>query len=289
MEVKMIELKNVNKSFHKKLVLNNLNYTIGQGVYGLLGPNGAGKTTLMRTIVNLQEVLTGEILVNGENVRKNKKVLRNIGYLPQKFGVFTELTVWEMMNYFANLKKIPRGERKEQIEACLEIVNLSDTKNRRACKLSGGMIRRLGIAQALLGNPDILLLDEPTSGLDPEERMRFKNIISKIGKEKTILISTHIVEDVEACCNHIIVMKEGMILAGGTSDAIRKYAEHRICEADRASIECLQTAYYIEKEFERDNRILCRAIVKEEASIKKEEPTIEDGYMCLLKGEMFNE
>lgn len=280
----MVELKNISKAFKKKEVLKNIQYTLDEGVYGLLGPNGAGKTTLIRTIANLYDVQSGEILIDGINIKKQNKI-GNIGYLPQKFGVFTELTVQEMMEYFANVKKIHKREQKKQIEECLKVVNLENEKKKKACHLSGGMMRRLGLAQALIGNPKLLLLDEPTAGLDPEERMRFKGIISSIRKEKTILISTHIVEDIEACCNHIIVMKDGAVLNGGTTNEIRNFAWNRICEIDKDSLGSLQTHYYVEREYEKNNRIFCRVIVSEDTNITKVEPTIEDGYMCLLKGD----
>lgn len=147
------------------------------------------------------------------------------------------------------------------------------------------MIRRLGIAQALLGNPKLMLLDEPTAGLDPEERIRFKGIISKIRKGKTILISTHIVEDIEACCNHIIVTKDGVILNGGTNEKIRNFARNRICEMEKDSLGGLHVPYYVEREYEKNDQIFCRVIVSGNADIAKTEPTIEDGYMCLLKGD----
>lgn len=280
----MVELKSVSKAFKKKIVLNNIQYTLEEGIYGLLGPNGAGKTTLIRTIANLYDVQHGEILIDGVNIKKQNK-LGSIGYLPQKFGVFTDLTVQEMMEYFANIKKIGWKERRKQIDECLKIVNLESEKKKKACHLSGGMIRRLGVAQALLGNPKLLLLDEPTAGLDPEERIRFKGIISRIRKGKTILISTHIVEDIEACCNHIIVMRDGTILKGGTGDEIRNFARNRICEMEKSSLNSLQVPYYVEREYEKNDHIFCRVIVSADTNIAKTEPTIEDGYMCLLKGD----
>lgn len=280
----MVELKNVSKAFKKKIVLNNIHYTLEEGIYGLLGPNGAGKTTLIRTIANLYDVQHGEILIDGINIKKQNK-LGNIGYLPQKFGVFTDLTVQEMMDYFANVKKINWKERKKQIEECLKVANLESEKKKKAGHLSGGMIRRLGIAQALLGNPKLMLLDEPTAGLDPEERIRFKGIISKIRKGKTILISTHIVEDIEACCNHILVMKDGVILKGGTNEEIRNFAKNRICEVEKDSLEELHVSYYVEREYEKNDQIFSRVIVSGDTNIAKTEPTIEDGYMCLLKGD----
>ena len=187
----MLEMKAVQKSFKKKMVLKGIDCEIGEGVYGLLGPNGAGKTTLMRCIVGLYSLQGGQILFDGKDVAKNGDLLARIGYLPQKFGLFKELKVYNMMEYFATLKNIPKEEQRPAIEKSLEIVNLSERMGDRVGALSGGMIRRLGIAQAVLGEPEVILFDEPTAGLDPEERMRFKNIIASIKKGRTILIDVY--------------------------------------------------------------------------------------------------
>ena len=221
----MLEMKAVQKSFKKKMVLKGIDCEIGEGVYGLLGPNGAGKTTLMRCIVGLYSLQGGQILFDGKDVAKNGDLLARIGYLPQKFGLFKELKVYNMMEYFATLKNIPKEEQRPAIEKSLEIVNLSERMGDRVGALSGGMIRRLGIAQAVLGEPEVILFDEPTAGLDPEERMRFKNIIASIKKGRTILISTHIVEDVEAVCDHILVMDNGLIVGAGTDSQVRAAAQ----------------------------------------------------------------
>ena len=168
----MIRIHNCNKNFKKIKAINNFSVNISQGVYGLLGSNGAGKTTLMRCICGLYQTDSGKIETD----------IENIGYLPQKFGMFRELTVREMMEYFATLKKIDKSLQKAQIEDSIEKVNLSGRIDDRISTLSGGMVRRVGIAQAILGNPQVVLFDEPTAGLDPEERLRFKNVISRIKK-----------------------------------------------------------------------------------------------------------
>lgn len=200
----MIEVKHVSKRFGKKQVLNNISCTIEKGIYGLLGPNGAGKTTLMRCMTNLYSLSGGEVLIDGVSSKKKKKT--NIGYLPQSFGLFKELNVYDSMNYFCNLKGIPKKERKEEILRCIHAVNMEENLKKAGGKLSGGMMRRVGVAQALLNHPELILFDEPTAGLDPEERIRFKNTISSLGGEETVIISTHIVEDIEACCDKVIVM-----------------------------------------------------------------------------------
>lgn len=204
----MLVLENVSKKFRKREALKDVSVQIDEGCYGLLGPNGAGKTTLLRCVLGLYPVSSGRISLDGEPAE--------IGYLPQKFGMFQELTAYDMLYYFATVKKIPGPLRKSEIEKVLSLVNLEDRTGEKVRKLSGGMQRRIGIAQALLGNPRLIFLDEPTVGLDPEERARFRDIMGEIRKARTILISTHIVEDVESVCDRVIIMNHGHILENVT-------------------------------------------------------------------------
>lgn len=200
----MIRIDKVTKKFKRWEAIRDFTCKLTAGCCGLLGPNGAGKTTLLRCVLGLYPVTSGNVeLDNGIS----------IGYLPQKFGLFRELKVKDMMDYFAVAKKVPKGKRTDEIMRVLELVHLSDRADDRAGQLSGGMQRRLGIAQAVLGDPDVLLFDEPTTGLDPEERARFKDIIRQLDRDrKCIVISTHIVEDVESVCDRVILMKEGKLL-----------------------------------------------------------------------------
>lgn len=225
----MIEIKDVSKRFRRKEVLKDVNCIIESGVYGLLGPNGAGKTTLIRCMMSLYKISSGEILVNGRNIKKRREV--KMGYLPQSFGLFKELNVYDSMKYFCNIKVIAKKDRTSEIERCLRIVNIENEMSKTGNKLSGGMIRRIGIAQALLGNPEYIFLDEPTAGLDPEERQRFKNIILNLDKNATVLISTHIVEDIETCCDKVIIMDQGQILCV-------KKCEDLICQVEGKVIAC---------------------------------------------------
>ena len=238
-----LEICNVEKKFKKNEVLKKLNCTLESGVYAILAPNGVGKTTLMRCIADIYSY-HGEIKFNGKNIKKQKV---KIGYLPQQFGLFPELTVYQMMEYFCNLKKISKKERKAAIEICLKKVNLYDKKDEKNRKLSGGMIRRVGIAQAILGEPDIILFDEPTAGLDPEERMRFKNIINNITGNSIVLISTHIVEDVEACCESVLIASDGRIKKQGTVEQIQECAKNRIIEIPEEKIEDDNVSCYYKK------------------------------------------
>lgn len=281
----MIEIKNVSKKFGKKEILKNINFVMDKGVYGLLGPNGAGKTTLMRCLTNLYSLSAGEVWMDGVNVKKKKRV--NVGYLPQTFGLFKELNVYDAMNYFCNLKGIPRGRRKEEIMRCIRAVNMEENLKKRGGNLSGGMMRRIGVAQALLNKPSCILFDESTAGLDPEERMRFKNIISALGKEETVVISTHIVEDVEACCDKVIIMDQGKILCIKTCGELAQDAAGKVIACKKGEEAKLTCGYYIEKQFEKGGEIYYRVLLQDKlcaGSFDLLEPTIEDGYMSVIKG-----
>ncbi|WP_051437706.1 ABC transporter ATP-binding protein [Eubacterium xylanophilum] len=208
----MINIYNISKSFKRRNVLNDLSVDFERGCYGLLGPNGAGKTTLIRCILGLYKTDEGSIKV-GDDIQ--------IGYLPQNFGMFNELSLKDMMEYFAASKKIPKDKRAEEIEKALTYVNLADRMNDRVSHLSGGMKRRAGIAQAILGNPDVLIFDEPTTGLDPEERARFKEVIKRLREDgKCIIISTHIVDDVEHICDKVVIVKDGHVLINSTVEDV---------------------------------------------------------------------
>lgn len=204
----MLTINHVYKKFGKKEVLSDICLQLDEGCYGLLGPNGAGKTTLLRMILELYPVRKGSIHLDSPG---------GVGYLPQKFGALRELTVHDILLYFASLKKIPRTDQEAEIDRVLNLVNLSDRKKDRMSRLSGGMQRRVGIAQAVLGDPGILIFDEPTAGLDPEERVRFKKLIQQVMEKKTVLISTHIVADVESLCDHVIIMNRGRVIRNLTT------------------------------------------------------------------------
>lgn len=278
----MLEVINLDKAFKKKEVLKNVSISLKPGVYGLLGSNGAGKTTLIRCLVKLYHIDKGQIQYNGVDVIKNSAFTENVGYLPQKFGLFKELTVYDNLQYFGVLKKIPKSSMEASIKACLEIVNLKDKINDRVSTLSGGMIRRLGIAQALLGEPEIIIFDEPTAGLDPEERLRFKNILSTIKENKIIVISTHIVEDVEACCDGLIIMNEGTILKEGSCGEIIAMAEGKVFEVKEGTY--INPSCYIQKSYLKNGERVLRILSGKPVGDKQLEPTIEDGYMCIMKG-----
>lgn len=272
----MLTLANVSKKFRRKEVLKHLSLQLDEGCYGLLGPNGAGKTTLLRCILGLYNVNSGEISFHGEK--------QSIGYLPQKFGMFREMTVYDMLYYFAAVKKIPKNLRGDEIERVLSLVNLEDRCRERVSRLSGGMQRRVGIAQAVLGDPDIIFFDEPTAGLDPEERTRFRTVIANIKEDKTILISTHIVEDVESICDRVIMMDQGNILENVTVEDACMFAKGKVYEMKEESAN-IQEPYYLEKVYQRDGTSYIRILSSREqlGGIPKE-PNLEDGYLARIKG-----
>ena len=269
--MEVFEVTGLYKNFRKKDVLKGIDLQLDNGVYGLLGPNGAGKTTLIRCITGLYDFRKGSVAVD-----KN-----SIGYLPQAFGTYRELSLYEAMEFFCVLKNIPKAEYRNQIEKVLESVNLYENIDDKVKTLSGGMLRRLGIAQTLLGNPKVLIYDEPTAGLDPEERLRFKRIISEYSKDRVVIISTHIVEDVESVCDKIIVMSDGIVLKQGTAGEIASAADNKvyICEKEYLA----DTDVFIEKEFEKNGKKMYRILSNRECNMERENPTIEDGYLCTLK------
>ncbi len=280
----MIQINELSKKFRNKTALNNIELTFENGMYGLLGPNGAGKTTLMRTMLGLYKIQKGDILFDGKSIKKDDSFMRHIGYLPQKFGLFKELTVYEMMEYIATLKTLTKDEQRAQIEACVEMVNLTDRLNDQIEALSGGMLRRLGIAQAMLGNAKVLIVDEPTAGLDPEERIRFKNLLATLKKDRIIIISTHIVEDVEALCDHIIIIDQGKLAGSGDSEEIRQIAKDKVYHVNPEKENELTGDYFVEKRYHVENQDMLRVLSKETQPGELVSPTIEDGYMCRVKG-----
>ncbi len=279
----MLELQNVCKSFGRKQVLRDLSVRFPSGTIALLGPNGAGKTTLLRTILGLYRCRSGKLFWDGEDATNKETVAAHTGYLPQKFGVFPNLSCHDMLEYFALLKKIPKQNIESEIQRCLALVNLSDRAKSRCGSLSGGMIRRLGIAQSLLGDPELLLFDEPTTGLDPEERLRFKLLLHNTAGKKTILISTHIVDDVEALCTHVVVMDQGSVIANLTSQDMADRAEGLVWQVPKNQEHALPQGAYIRamRQMPEGDMLL---VLSEIPVGKSMAPTVEDGYLCCLKG-----
>lgn len=226
-----LTLEGVTKKYGDKKAVSGVSCTLGQGVYGLLGANGSGKTTLLRMICGILEATEGSIRYGGSRIGElGAEYRRVLGYLPQDFGYYPEFTAKRFLLYLAALKAMPKEEAEARTEELLEMVELTREKGKKIKTFSGGMIRRLGIAQALLNNPEILILDEPTAGLDPRERIRFRNIISSLSKCRTIILSTHIVSDVEYIADEILLMKEGALLATGDMGRMLEMVRGKVWE-----------------------------------------------------------
>jgi ABC-type multidrug transport system ATPase subunit len=213
-----LSLKNINKTYSNGIkAIEGVSLDIGNGMFGLLGPNGAGKSSLMKTIAGLQSPDNGSISLNGVDIIADTDFIKKqLGFLPQDFGVYPKISAYDLLSHLATLKGVSdKNARKEQILALLDKVNLYQHRNKEVYTFSGGMRQRFGIAQALLGNPQLIIVDEPTAGLDPEERNRFNNLLSEIGEDIIIILSTHLVEDVKNLCPNMAIMHQGRVIAQG--------------------------------------------------------------------------
>ena len=227
----MLRIENISKTYGNGVqALKDVSLEIPRGMFGLLGSNGAGKSTLMRTLATLQEVDSGSIFLDDVDVLKEKHAVRKIlGYLPQEMGIYPGIPAETLLDHFAVLKGLAHsGERREVVETLLRMTNLYDVRRRKLGTFSGGMRRRFGIAQALLGDPELIIVDEPTAGLDPEERLRFLNLLSEIGETAVVILSTHIVEDVRELCSRMAILSRGRVLLRGEPGALVARLEGRV-------------------------------------------------------------
>lgn len=281
-----IEIKELNKFYgKKKQALSNVNLTIEQGMFGLLGRNGAGKTTLMKTLATLLKKQSGSISVCGIPIENAKEIRKIVGYLPQDFSMYPTMTVIEAMDYLGILSGIGTKERKERIDLLLKKVNLTEHKNKKVKALSGGMKRRLGIAQALLNDPKVLIVDEPTAGLDPEERIRFRNLLCDVSEERIVILSTHIVGDIEATCENLAILNEGSILYCGTVSDLLDTANGKVFSkmVDKRDLPKLKKEYNIIGMHSQGNKTYIRFLAEVPyPDAESCEPNIEDAYMLYL-------
>lgn len=281
MELKMLDLT---KQFGDFTAVDHINLTMTNGVYGLLGVNGAGKTTLMRMICTLLQPTGGKILCDGKDISKMGADYRNLlGYLPQDFGFYPEFTVKDYLLYIAALKDIRPAVAKKRVKDLISKVGLSKAANKKMKKLSGGMKRRTGIAQAMLNDPKILILDEPTAGLDPNERIRFRNLISELSEDRLVLLSTHIVSDVEYVANEIWLMKDGGLLHQGTADELIHSMADNVwkCYADKSDVPALMKRYKISNIKSEPHGVEVRIISREKPfpDAVMEEANLEDVFL----------
>ncbi|MBW9146742.1 ABC transporter ATP-binding protein [Clostridium sp. CM027] len=283
-----ININNLSKKFSGMSALKDVNLTIDQGMFGLLGRNGAGKTTLMRILATLLNKSSGEISICGIDILKTKELRKLIGYLPQDFSVYPNLSVYEAMDYLGVLSEVPSSERKKVIPELLEKVNLLDCKKVKVRALSGGMKRRLGIAQAILHNPKVLIVDEPTAGLDPKERIRFRNLLCELAKDKIVILSTHIIGDIEATCKNIGILDNGSLIFKGTVQELKSKAEGKVfsMNVNPEELERIKQKYIITGMIMLGDSISIRVIsdVPPSDNAQIREPNIEDSYMLMIGG-----
>ncbi len=284
MEIQITSLK---KTYGNKTVLDSVTFSIGNGMFGLIGRNGAGKTTLMRILATLSRPSGGQVTFNGIPLQDTKKIRSFIGYLPQEFSLYQDMSVFEVMRYLAALSGIPGEVWRERIPKLLWQVNLWDDRTKKAGKLSGGMKRRLGIAQALLDDPQVLIVDEPTAGLDPEERLRFYTLLDEFSSSRTVVVSSHIMSDIESVCENVAVLDAGRLLFAGTVGALAKKAEGKVFELaiPKREQDAVKRDYYIlsSQSHASDVRIRVLADRIPAGCPVSCVPAAWDGYMELLR------
>ncbi|SHJ33503.1 ABC transporter ATP-binding protein [Aquimarina spongiae] len=285
-----LQITNVSKTYPNQVkALSDISLTIKNGLFGLLGPNGAGKSSLMRTIATLQEPSTGTISFNGIDILDQPQELRTqLGYLPQEFGVYPKMSAQDLLDHMAILKGIiHKKERKEQVEALLQQTNLYQHRKKAVHTFSGGMRQRFGIAQALLGNPRLIIVDEPTAGLDPEERNRFLNLLSEIGEHIIIILSTHIVEDVKDLCTHMAIMNHGKIIARGIPAALTQELEGKVwCKViKKQDLRSYQSTFNVisTRLFSGKTQLHVLADQQPEAGFEPIHPGLDDVYFSTLR------
>lgn len=271
-------------------MLNDISLTLKPGIYGLLGANGAGKTTLFRIICRLMEPTHGSIKFNGKNVNQQAEAYRtNLGFLPQDFSYYPDFTGMRFMLYIAALKGLNNTVAKKRSLELLKQVGLEEMKDIKIRKYSGGMKQRLGIAQAMLNNPQILILDEPTVGLDPKERVKFRKLISSFANNKIVILSTHIVADVEYIADEIIVLKKGMILNKGTTDILLKEIQNHVweCFVNMDQINLFEDKFIVSNRKYTENGAVLRIVSTNQPALnaKKVEPSLEDLYLYYFREE----
>lgn len=286
----MLMVNGVSKKFGDYSVLEDIQLEFSNGVYGLLAPNGAGKTTLIKMLTTLLYPTKGEILFDGQNISSMGENYRDlIGYLPQQFGYYKNYNPYQYLQYLAALKGISKRDADEKIPRLLKLVALEDAIKKKMGKFSGGMIQRVGIAQAMLNDPKILILDEPTAGLDPKERVRFRNLLSDLARDRIVILSTHIVSDVESIANEIIMIKDRRILSKDNIQAICQQLEGKVYETEMEfdQVQLFRKKYLSLSERQESSKMSIRFIAEEEfePNWKQVRPTLEDVFLYQYQDE----
>lgn len=285
-----LTMNKLTKQYKNIIAVDQVSITLNEGVYGLLGANGAGKTTLMRMLCDIQKPTSGEVLCNRAPISEMGESYRNLlGYLPQSFGYYPDFTAYHFMMYLAGLKGLYHSAAKLRVLELLETVRLLNERNRKIKHFSGGMKQRLGIAQALLNHPRILILDEPTAGLDPKERVFFRNLISSLSKNKIILLSTHIVSDIEYIADRVLVMKKGELIHSGKPEDILKSIRGLVwdCEVPNDKVDAYSQKHIVSNLKNSGEYTVLRIVSGEKPcdNAVRAEPTLEDLYLYYFEKE----
>lgn len=279
-----LSIQQVTKSYGSKQALNNVTLNLKSGVMGLLGPNGAGKSTLMRMLATIEKPSSGTIMWNGIDITKNPDLLRReIGYLPQDFGVYPNMNPIEFLEYMAAIKGLSIRSSRKRIEELLEILNLSNDRKRLLGGFSGGMKQRVGIAQALLNDPSLLIVDEPTVGLDPQERIRFRNLLSSLSSNRIVILSTHIVTDIESIAPNIAILSKGQLVTYTTPEHLIQTVDNKVWNSviPSTDLQDMQEKYCISSAIHRSDGVHARIVsdLKPNHNATSLPSSLEDAYL----------